>query len=723
MSAISDAVEMTLQELEQEITCGICREYYNDPKILPCLHYYCKECVLRLALRNGRDKPFSCPECRKLVTLPEEGENNFKTAFFVNRFKTKYFKQKKILSKVRVCDFCHGPDVLADSFCLQCDKFACRNCVHMHSVMKGIFDSHEVVCVDDVPKINSDKLNAVKLVPKKCPTHQGVLKIFCFECRKTVCTDCVVKGHRGHKLEFIDGIVQKKKMEIKEKLKPLEDVGDRLKCCLEEVLITQKNVRVQSQLATEKIETWYKAFHKMLETQKNGLLNDINARVKRKMDALEKQETDLSDAYGKVLHVVEYTERYMRHSSDEEFVNIYTGVRHQLKQVLEHSRKELEKEHQPMEDADVGVEVATEASFAKVLEKNRVFTLPISVEIDRTCTTADIHEEFLLPVEINQGDSPVYRKVEIDCQIKRFPDDITIQPKLRRLQHGIYLIAFTPEERGRYQFNISVNGLQIESPFEITVQRHSVAPHQLCKPILTWHGFTHPKSVAHNSVGDIIVAGTDDILKIWNSEGSLLKKMQLSVQDIAVDGEDSIIAVNYSSPCIKIVRSKKHSYRLEVVAVNPINGPGHIGVATYGDEVMVTECFNRGSIVVYNKHFKFVKHIQGQRRATFRHLRPDRYGNLYVTDEAKAVQVLSREGDLLRTIGKDSVGNGWLKDPWMLSVFNEFVYVADAVLGRTLLFTTEGEYEATFGCYGGVSVDKDGFVCIGNFHQDTLHFY
>ncbi len=59
----------TLKELEKEITCSVCQEHYTEPKVLPCLHYYCKECVLRLALRTASNKPFSCPECRKETTL------------------------------------------------------------------------------------------------------------------------------------------------------------------------------------------------------------------------------------------------------------------------------------------------------------------------------------------------------------------------------------------------------------------------------------------------------------------------------------------------------------------------------------------------------------------------------------------------------------------------------------------------------------------------------
>ena len=77
-------VKKGLQELNSEITCPVCQEFFQDPKILPCFHYYCKRCVLQLAARE----PFPCPECRKDTLLPPTGADGFPTAFFVNRLKS-----------------------------------------------------------------------------------------------------------------------------------------------------------------------------------------------------------------------------------------------------------------------------------------------------------------------------------------------------------------------------------------------------------------------------------------------------------------------------------------------------------------------------------------------------------------------------------------------------------------------------------------------------------
>ena len=100
MAEAPNPVEKGLEELEEEITCPVCQEHFRDPKILPCLHYYCKECVRQLALRAGTNRPFACPECRRGTVLPQNDPDQLPTAFFVNRMKELRTKMEKAHGKV-----------------------------------------------------------------------------------------------------------------------------------------------------------------------------------------------------------------------------------------------------------------------------------------------------------------------------------------------------------------------------------------------------------------------------------------------------------------------------------------------------------------------------------------------------------------------------------------------------------------------------------------------
>ena len=124
--------EKSMEELEREITCGICQEHYTEPKVLPCLHYYCKQCVLRLALRTGTGKAFPCPECHVEIILPEGGVDKLKPAPDVN-YTTSYspMKPARIKDNCENCDSRKG----TEAFCIECARFICTECIKTHNRM------------------------------------------------------------------------------------------------------------------------------------------------------------------------------------------------------------------------------------------------------------------------------------------------------------------------------------------------------------------------------------------------------------------------------------------------------------------------------------------------------------------------------------------------------------------------------------------------------------
>ena len=54
---------VTPEEVNDYLTCSICMEEYKEPKVLACLHTYCKECLVKLVKNKG--PVICCPECRQ----------------------------------------------------------------------------------------------------------------------------------------------------------------------------------------------------------------------------------------------------------------------------------------------------------------------------------------------------------------------------------------------------------------------------------------------------------------------------------------------------------------------------------------------------------------------------------------------------------------------------------------------------------------------------------
>jgi len=57
------------QDLEDHVTCPICLGQYQDPRVLPCLHTYCKGCLEALTDKGRRRYSIKCPECREVTQV------------------------------------------------------------------------------------------------------------------------------------------------------------------------------------------------------------------------------------------------------------------------------------------------------------------------------------------------------------------------------------------------------------------------------------------------------------------------------------------------------------------------------------------------------------------------------------------------------------------------------------------------------------------------------
>lgn len=65
---------MDVEEIESILCCPICIEVLDDPRILPCQHSFCEECLssyIKDRTKNVRVdvKSFPCPVCRRETKL------------------------------------------------------------------------------------------------------------------------------------------------------------------------------------------------------------------------------------------------------------------------------------------------------------------------------------------------------------------------------------------------------------------------------------------------------------------------------------------------------------------------------------------------------------------------------------------------------------------------------------------------------------------------------
>lgn len=347
-------MEKSLEELEKEITCGICQEHYTEPKILPCCHYYCKQCIFQLSSRTGIANPFSCPDCRNEATLPQGSVNKLKNAFFINRMKGVYAKLEQAYGKVEVkCEICSGDK--AESFCRQCAQFVCAECVKQHHRMNKVFAGHVMASFDELKK-GGIKF-AVEPLTEVCTTHDEPMKVFCQDCECVICRDCTLVDHAKHRFDFIKNTAYKTKAELGKELVSLKEYTERMVQTMTKIRETKDEVQSQAKAVANTLHSSYEELHKILDSSKQTLLNEVTQIASLKLQKLSEQESKITLSSAVVASVVDYTEQCMKHYSDSELITNRPEILDRINREVEEYCKAKHTFTDPVESADIVVTV------------------------------------------------------------------------------------------------------------------------------------------------------------------------------------------------------------------------------------------------------------------------------------------------------------------------------------------------------------------------------
>ncbi|KAM9279489.1 tripartite motif-containing protein 59 isoform 1-T2 [Morus bassanus] len=121
-----------MHHFEEELTCSICYSIFEDPRVLPCSHTFCRRCLERVIQLSNNFSiwrplrvPLKCPNCRSIVEIPAAGTESLPVNFALKAIIEKY--QREDHSDVATCSEHYRQPL--NVYCLLDRKLVCGHCL------------------------------------------------------------------------------------------------------------------------------------------------------------------------------------------------------------------------------------------------------------------------------------------------------------------------------------------------------------------------------------------------------------------------------------------------------------------------------------------------------------------------------------------------------------------------------------------------------------------
>ncbi|KYO22061.1 tripartite motif-containing protein 66 isoform B [Alligator mississippiensis] len=323
--------------------CLVCKWELKgrDPRLLPCLHSFCKDCLPDL-IQGYRYTPtekeilyegiLSCPVCKQPCFAKDVAEN-----YFLKDFPTAN------PAMARSCSVCKEKRP-AHSLCTTCNKWLCSSCTEEHRHGKETGDHFLSVSLKSCSGLHFHKetVHSAAQRPSShlsstmafdissardevflkrgteggaseftlcCPMHsQEPLKLFCETCDVLTCRSCLLTEHKEHRFKHLEEALQNQRV------------------ILENVTAKVEEKRTGIQVSAKQIEDRLfevKHLHKKVENQikmaKMVVMNEINKRTNSLLEQLERITSERKQKLEQQLQGIVVLNRQFEHVQN--FIN------------------------------------------------------------------------------------------------------------------------------------------------------------------------------------------------------------------------------------------------------------------------------------------------------------------------------------------------------------------------------------------------------------------
>ncbi|XP_070547912.1 tripartite motif-containing protein 2-like [Ptychodera flava] len=601
MAAASD--RKVLEEIGEDfLCCTICLEQFKSPKILPCLHTFCEQCLVTLVEKTGS---LNCPECRQKYQLPVGGVPGIKGNFFMANL-IEIFKQR-LESRQGAELKCEGcQENTATHRCIECKQYICVSCAKVHRNL-SLTRTHKLMTIEEFETVQSTSPVTLRAV-EYCSVHnQNELKFYCETCQVPVCSDCTIVKHRipEHLHRDLKDAADEYLTELKaavDKLKVKEQEAEKNKTLAKQI---HSDLTEQCSREERKVRMKAEEIIEKIKREEQRLIDELknNYKMKIKHAAVEIDEMELK--HGNIKSTCSYIEMLMHHGNAAQLLSTKGDAGNRMQQLII-SESEPKIQHDEVvftsgcdfkEHGILGI-LRSDICKSKCTVDNIPKQLVKGDSADLLVTTRDSMGNQVVPKQ------PVKAKV-------RKPDASWEDIDVMDNKDGTHRVTVFGQVDGQYEVTMTVGDQPMTGcPVIIPVIKG------LVKTIGSEGSdegqYNVPQSVAINKNGDIVTADTDNNrLQITTRDGTFKKilkfpqfKMPFTPYDIAVCSDNAYYSLDNENK--QVVVSDEDGHIITNFGQNELTDPYGIAISPLDSNVYVTD-YNDDCVRIYTKHGKYLR--------------------------------------------------------------------------------------------------------------------
>ena len=457
-------------DVKKELECPVCQEHFsqiNEPKILKCLHTFCKTC-LEGWIRQHREGQLSCPTCRQITECPNSNINSLRSNLFYKQMLEiveAYSGQGEEDSPQ--CGLC-GEKKSLKFYCFECNSFLCNDCVGVHKKGK-IFSGHHV---KDIGNFESSDMNDYARRSNYCKTHIKEIRFYCERCQSCICIECAILEHQDHNKISLDQGLENIKSEIDIRVHEAQENRSRLRSY--KVSLEKRRMKVNGSIeeATKEVKRVAELCILSIRQHEARVTEQLIKQKQAFTTAFDNRMTMLDGKLMEIDSTLAFSEEILLRNNLPEILNV--------KAVLEDKLREVSVSLQPLE-------AMPKLGYSEVkYMQNNVFlkdapgklvksvTEPLlSVAEGENLTEGLVGTDgtFTVTTKNAQGQTSYCATDGVIAKINSLSGHETLQTVVTDWKDGRYSVSYKPKTAGKFTVSVEVAGSPIMgSPFTLEVK-------------------------------------------------------------------------------------------------------------------------------------------------------------------------------------------------------------------------------------------------------------